>query len=116
MYETIFRILVVFVALTSVISPIRNVTTKEKEEVNSSEILLYQTPIYEYPLLIKDYTHMLYLTQAIHGVPKIREGYNPATWMLEVTSPQAESQMELDYAKIYEKSELYQYESFYPKY
>ncbi|KMT06318.1 hypothetical protein BVRB_7g160010 [Beta vulgaris subsp. vulgaris] len=63
--------------------------------------------IYAGPLGDRSYKLIEYF-EAIHGVPKIREGYNPATWMLEITSPQAESQMDLDYAEIYAKSELYQ--------
>ncbi|XP_059667475.1 pleiotropic drug resistance protein 2-like [Cornus florida] len=46
--------------------------------------------------------------EAINGVPKIKDGYNPATWMLEVTAPPVEAQLEVDFAEIYAKSELYQ--------
>ncbi|XP_021903944.1 LOW QUALITY PROTEIN: pleiotropic drug resistance protein 2-like [Carica papaya] len=46
--------------------------------------------------------------EAIPGVPKIKEGYNPATWMLEVTSSDAEAQTNIDFAEVYTKSELYQ--------
>ena len=45
--------------------------------------------------------------QAIPGVSKIIEGYNPATWMLEVSSPLAEARLEIDFADIYDKSALY---------
>ncbi|KAI3442852.1 uncharacterized protein J3R85_000545 [Psidium guajava] len=45
--------------------------------------------------------------EAVPGVPKIREGYNPATWMLEVSSPAVEAQLEVDFADIYENSDLY---------
>ncbi|XVE75536.1 hypothetical protein DITRI_Ditri12bG0101500 [Diplodiscus trichospermus] len=45
--------------------------------------------------------------EAIPGVPKIKEGYNPATWMLEISSTAAEAQLEVDFAEIYAKSELY---------
>ncbi|KAL6537750.1 Pleiotropic drug resistance protein 2 [Orobanche hederae] len=44
---------------------------------------------------------------AIPGVPKIKEGYNPATWMLDVTSSGAEVQMDVDFAEIYANSALY---------
>jgi hypothetical protein len=47
--------------------------------------------------------------QAIEGVPKIRSGYNPATWMLEVTSTVEENRLGVDFAEIYRKSSLYQY-------
>ncbi|KAI9124700.1 hypothetical protein K1719_004622 [Acacia pycnantha] len=45
--------------------------------------------------------------EAIPGVPKIREGYNPATWMLEISTPAVESQLGVDFAELYTKSELY---------
>jgi ABC-type multidrug transport system ATPase subunit/ABC-type multidrug transport system permease subunit len=46
--------------------------------------------------------------QAIHGVPKIKEKYNPATWMLEVSSMAAEAKLEIDFAEHYKTSSLYQ--------
>ena len=45
--------------------------------------------------------------QAVPGVPKIKEGYNPATWMLEISSTAVETQLDTDFAEIYAKSELY---------
>ncbi|KAH6773057.1 pleiotropic drug resistance 6 [Perilla frutescens var. hirtella] len=45
--------------------------------------------------------------ESIPGVPKIKEGYNPATWMLDVTSSAAEVQMDVDFAEIYANSALY---------
>ncbi|KAG8080329.1 hypothetical protein GUJ93_ZPchr0007g6158 [Zizania palustris] len=45
--------------------------------------------------------------EAIPGVPKITEGYNPATWMLEVSSPLAEARMNIDFAEVYANSALY---------
>jgi hypothetical protein len=41
-------------------------------------------------------------------VPKIKDGYNPATWMLEVTAPTVETQLDVDFAEIYANSPLYQ--------
>ncbi|KAM7480491.1 hypothetical protein LguiA_028704 [Lonicera macranthoides] len=46
--------------------------------------------------------------QAIPGVPEIREKYNPATWMLEVSSIAAEARLEIDFAEHYNSSTLYQ--------
>jgi hypothetical protein len=40
-------------------------------------------------------------------VPKIKDGYNPATWMLEVTAPTVEDQLDVDFAEIYVNSSLY---------
>ncbi|RXH76245.1 hypothetical protein DVH24_019133 [Malus domestica] len=47
--------------------------------------------------------------EAIPGVPKIKDGYNPATWMLEVTAPAVETQLDVDFADIYQNSSLYQW-------
>ncbi|XP_076908739.1 ABC transporter G family member 32-like [Bidens hawaiensis] len=45
--------------------------------------------------------------QAVKGVPKIRPGYNPATWILEVTSATEENRLGVDFAEIYRESDLY---------
>ncbi|RDX69081.1 ABC transporter G family member 32, partial [Mucuna pruriens] len=47
--------------------------------------------------------------EAIEGVPKIRSGYNPATWMLEVTSSDEENRLGVNFTEIYQRSSLYQY-------
>ncbi|XAR52748.1 hypothetical protein NMG60_11020974 [Bertholletia excelsa] len=44
----------------------------------------------------------------IPGVPKIKSNYNPATWMLEVTSTSAEVELGVDFAEVYKTSDLYQ--------
>lgn len=46
--------------------------------------------------------------EAIHGVPKIKEKYNPATWMLEVSSVAAEVRLGMDFAEHYNSSSLHQ--------
>ncbi|XP_058191678.1 pleiotropic drug resistance protein 3-like isoform X2 [Rhododendron vialii] len=43
----------------------------------------------------------------VSGVPKIRNNYNPATWMLEVTSTSAEAELGIDFAQVYKNSVLY---------
>ncbi|KAF7137689.1 hypothetical protein RHSIM_Rhsim07G0149900 [Rhododendron simsii] len=45
--------------------------------------------------------------EGINGVCKIKDGYNPATWMLEVTSPVQEAALGVDFAHVYKNSELY---------
>ena len=45
--------------------------------------------------------------QSIPGVAKIKDNYNPATWMLEVTSQSVEIELNMDFAKIYKESALY---------
>ncbi|XVF19871.1 hypothetical protein REPUB_Repub11eG0148300 [Reevesia pubescens] len=42
--------------------------------------------------------------QGISGIPSIPDGYNPATWMLEVTSPAVEHRIGRDFADIYRHS------------
>ena len=48
------------------------------------------------------------LLQSIPGIPKIKDGYNPATWMLEVRSSAVENQLTVYFAGIYANSSLYQ--------
>ncbi|KAL5583156.1 hypothetical protein UlMin_015598 [Ulmus minor] len=45
--------------------------------------------------------------EAIPGVPPIKEGYNPATWVLEVSSTTVEAQLGIDFAEVYSNSDLY---------
>lgn len=47
------------------------------------------------------------LHQEINRVPKIKDGYNPATWMLEVTSAAQEETLGVNFSDIYKNSELY---------
>ncbi|KAH6833259.1 pleiotropic drug resistance 12 [Perilla frutescens var. hirtella] len=44
--------------------------------------------------------------EGIVGVPKIKDGYNPATWMLEVTSQAQESALGINFAQLYKSSQL----------
>eukprot|EP00249_Psilotum_nudum_P016596 c25899_g1_i3 orf=377-2713(+) len=46
--------------------------------------------------------------EGIPGVPKIKDNYNPATWMLEVTSNASEQRLGVDFGDIYEGSSLFQ--------
>lgn len=45
--------------------------------------------------------------EAISGVAKIKDKYNPATWMLEVSSMGAEQRLSIDFAQIYKESTLF---------
>jgi hypothetical protein len=56
--------------------------------------------------------HFLFFSifQSISGINRIKDGYNPATWMLEVTSVAQvaqESVLGVDFAELYEGSELF---------
>ncbi|XP_049933597.1 pleiotropic drug resistance protein 3-like isoform X2 [Nymphaea colorata] len=46
--------------------------------------------------------------ESISGIPKIKNNYNPATWMLEVTSTSMERQLNVDFAQLYKESSLFQ--------
>ncbi|KAL8527730.1 hypothetical protein ACS0TY_005541 [Phlomoides rotata] len=46
--------------------------------------------------------------EGIPGVPRIRDNYNPAAWMLEVTSASSEIELSIDFAEIYSKSSLHE--------
>uniref|UniRef100_A0A161ZXM9 ABC transporter domain-containing protein n=1 Tax=Daucus carota subsp. sativus TaxID=79200 RepID=A0A161ZXM9_DAUCS len=43
----------------------------------------------------------------IDGISKIKDGYNPATWMLEVTSPAQEMALGIDFTEVYRNSDLF---------
>ncbi|MCD9561243.1 Pleiotropic drug resistance protein 2 [Datura stramonium] len=45
--------------------------------------------------------------QSVPGVPGIKEGNNPATWMMDISAPAVEAQLQVDFADIYANSELY---------
>ncbi|GFY80937.1 pleiotropic drug resistance 4 [Actinidia rufa] len=46
--------------------------------------------------------------EAVEGMPKIRPGYNPAAWMLDVTSSAEENRLGVDFAEVYRRSNLFQ--------
>uniref|UniRef100_A0ACD5VXW8 Uncharacterized protein n=1 Tax=Avena sativa TaxID=4498 RepID=A0ACD5VXW8_AVESA len=46
--------------------------------------------------------------EGIQQVSKIKPGYNPATWMLEVTSHAQEDILGVSFAQVYKNSDLYQ--------
>ncbi|KAH7655207.1 P-loop containing nucleoside triphosphate hydrolase protein [Dioscorea alata] len=63
--------------------------------------LIYSGPIGE------NSSEVIKYFEGILGVPKITDKYNPATWMLEVTSTSNETQLGVDFAEIYRESTLY---------
>ncbi|KAK7336923.1 hypothetical protein VNO77_17476 [Canavalia gladiata] len=52
-------------------------------------------------------SHLISYFEGIQGVNKIKDGYNPATWMLEVTTSAKEMELGIDFAELYKNSELY---------
>ncbi|KAA8521738.1 hypothetical protein F0562_012411 [Nyssa sinensis] len=63
--------------------------------------------IYAGPLGTRS-SKLIQFFEAVQGVPKIRPGYNPASWILEVTSNAEEIRLGLDFAEIYRRSSLFQ--------
>ncbi|XP_047328940.1 pleiotropic drug resistance protein 2-like [Impatiens glandulifera] len=63
--------------------------------------VIYAGPLGEHSHKLVEYF------EAVPGVQKIKEGYNPATWMLDVSSQSAENHLNVDFAEIYANSELY---------
>ncbi|KAI8546464.1 hypothetical protein RHMOL_Rhmol07G0119900 [Rhododendron molle] len=53
--------------------------------------------------------HLISYFEGINGVSKIKDGYNPATWMLEVTSVAQEAAHGVNFAEVYKNSELYRH-------
>ncbi|XP_010254261.1 PREDICTED: pleiotropic drug resistance protein 1-like isoform X1 [Nelumbo nucifera] len=51
--------------------------------------------------------HLIKYFEGIQGVGKINDGYNPATWMLEVTSRAQETVLGVNFTDVYKSSELY---------
>ncbi|KAH1258472.1 Pleiotropic drug resistance protein 1 [Glycine max] len=52
-------------------------------------------------------SHLINYFEGIQGVNKIKDGYNPATWMLEVSTSAKEMELGIDFAEVYKNSELY---------
>ncbi|GAB2293593.1 transcription factor [Dionaea muscipula] len=51
--------------------------------------------------------HLIKYFEGIEGVQKITDGYNPATWMLEVTTPAQELALGVDFTEVYRNSDIY---------
>ncbi|KAK7384765.1 hypothetical protein VNO78_30466 [Psophocarpus tetragonolobus] len=62
--------------------------------------------IYAGPIGSKS-SHLIQYFEAIQGVPQIKDGYNPATWMLESTSAAKEANLKVDFTDVYKHSELH---------
>ncbi|XXG63718.1 hypothetical protein AAC387_Pa05g1841 [Persea americana] len=51
--------------------------------------------------------HLISYFEGVNGVSKIKDRYNPATWMLEVTTIAQEEALGVSFAQIYKESDLY---------
>ncbi|KAG5607800.1 hypothetical protein H5410_029292 [Solanum commersonii] len=63
--------------------------------------VIYAGPLGHHSRLLIEYF------QSVPGVPTVKEGYNPATWMLDITTPAVEGQLNVDFGDIYANSDLY---------
>ncbi|MQM01384.1 hypothetical protein Taro_034138, partial [Colocasia esculenta] len=63
--------------------------------------LIYGGPLGQHSSRVIEYF------EGISGVPKIKDNYNPATWMLEVTSTSMELQLGVDFSQLYKESSIY---------
>ncbi|KAL6344901.1 hypothetical protein AAG906_006658 [Vitis piasezkii] len=52
-------------------------------------------------------SHLIKYFEGINGISKIKDGYNPSTWMLEVTSAAQEAALGVNFTEEYKNSELY---------
>ncbi|XAR52749.1 Xenobiotic-transporting ATPase [Bertholletia excelsa] len=64
--------------------------------------MIYSGPLGQHSSSVIEYF------EGISGVPKIRNNYNPSTWMMEVTSTSAEAELGVDFVQIYKNSDLHQ--------
>ena len=66
-------------------------------------LLAYQSHDQKLPELCQADRHGL--LQTIPNVPPHKEGVNPATWMLEISTPGQEKRIGVDFSAYYEESE-----------
>ncbi|KAJ1416661.1 P-loop containing nucleoside triphosphate hydrolase [Sesbania bispinosa] len=52
-------------------------------------------------------SHLISYFEGIQGISKIKDGYNPATWMLDITTSAKETELGIDFSEVYKNSELY---------
>ena len=57
----------------------------------------------------KDSADLVRYFEGIEGVPKLQEGINPATWMLEISTVSAEERLGRDFSEIYNESDLFRH-------
>ncbi|KAL9264841.1 Pleiotropic drug resistance protein 1-like protein [Drosera capensis] len=62
---------------------------------------IYVGPLGQHSSLLIEYF------EGIEGVSQIKDGYNPATWMLEVSSSAQEIALDIDFTEAYRNSDLY---------
>ncbi|KAG2314079.1 hypothetical protein Bca52824_017201 [Brassica carinata] len=56
---------------------------------------------------LQHHSQKLEYFEAVAGVPNIKDGYNPAAWVLDVTTLSMESQMSAHFAQLFTNSSIY---------
>ncbi|KAG5537773.1 hypothetical protein RHGRI_025026 [Rhododendron griersonianum] len=79
----------------------------EQNDIHSPQVTVRESLIYSAFLRLPKEVNKEE-KMAISGVPEIKEKYNPATWMLEVSSVAAEVRLGMDFAEHYKSSALHQ--------
>lgn len=69
-----------------------------------SFIVAYSAFIYVYS---QRFLILLLHVKGMNGISPIPDGYNPATWMLEVSTPAAEERLGIDFAETYKSSDQF---------
>ncbi|KAK5830951.1 hypothetical protein PVK06_014746 [Gossypium arboreum] len=64
-------------------------------------------PFLQHCITFEKIVYAVDMPQGIEGISRIKDGYNPATWMLEVSTPEQEMALGVDFADLYESSELH---------
>ncbi len=57
----------------------------------------------------KESCHLIAHFQSVNGVAHMTEGINPATWMLEISGSSTERNLGVDFADLYDNSELHRW-------
>ena len=76
------------------------VSSNEQEETEKNSLFLKT----QMQVLIK---MCFCFVKGIVGVSKIKDGYNPATWMLEVTTMAQEEILGINFTELYKNSDLH---------
>ncbi|CAH1440214.1 unnamed protein product [Lactuca virosa] len=83
----------------------------EQTDIHSPQVTVYESLVFSaFQRLPKEASKEVKLE--IPGVPKLKSQYNPATWMLEVTSDSTESRLGTDFSEHYRSSPLYKENNF----
>ncbi|KAI4349328.1 hypothetical protein L6164_009930 [Bauhinia variegata] len=84
------------------------ITRTDRNTVDTGRNLkLFLTIMNVLPRIFVEVSLILFLMKGIEGVSKIKDGYNPATWTLEVTTSAKENELGINFHQVCKNSELY---------